>query len=87
MGGLFRKFTFTVCSLHSGLCSLLSAHTSQVDVQLNSTMHLISGTLHSTPLHGFQRPRLHLTPTDPLIVLDEIDQQLAVSHRDPLPED
>ena len=27
-----------------------SAHTSQVDVQLNSTMRLISGTLHSTPL-------------------------------------
>jgi len=26
------------------------AHASQVDVQLNSTMHLISGTLHSTPL-------------------------------------
>ena len=27
-----------------------SAHTSQVDVQLNSTMRLISGTLRSTPL-------------------------------------
>jgi len=27
-----------------------SAHTSQVDVPLNSTMHLISGTLRSTPL-------------------------------------
>ena len=27
-----------------------SAHISRVDVQLNSTMHLISGTLHSTPL-------------------------------------
>ena len=27
-----------------------SAHTSQVDVQLNSTMQLISGTLCSTPL-------------------------------------
>jgi len=27
-----------------------SANTSQVDVQLNSTMHLISGTLRSTPL-------------------------------------
>jgi len=27
-----------------------SAHTSKVDVQLNSTMRLISGTLHSTPL-------------------------------------
>jgi len=27
-----------------------SAHTSQVDVQFNSTMHLISGTLRSTPL-------------------------------------
>jgi len=27
-----------------------SAHTSRVDVQLNSTMRLISGTLHSTPL-------------------------------------
>jgi len=27
-----------------------SAYTSQVDVQLNSTMHLISGTLRSTPL-------------------------------------
>jgi len=27
-----------------------SAHTSQVDVQLNSTMRLISGTLHSTAL-------------------------------------
>jgi len=27
-----------------------SAHTGQVDVQLNSTMCLISGTLHSTPL-------------------------------------
>ena len=26
------------------------SHTLQVDVQLNSTMHLISGTLHSTPL-------------------------------------
>ena len=29
---------------------LRSAHTSQVDVQLNSAMRLISGTLHSTPL-------------------------------------
>ena len=28
----------------------LSAHTSRVDVQLNSTMRLISGTLRSTPL-------------------------------------
>jgi len=27
-----------------------SAHTSQVNVQLNSTMRLISGTVHSTPL-------------------------------------
>jgi len=27
-----------------------SAHTSQVDVQLNSTMHLMCGTLRSTPL-------------------------------------
>jgi len=27
-----------------------SAHTSRVDVQLNSTMRLISGTLHSAPL-------------------------------------
>ena len=27
-----------------------SGHTSQVDVQLNSTMRLISGTLRSTPL-------------------------------------
>jgi len=27
-----------------------SAHTSQVDVQLNSTMRLVSGTLRSTPL-------------------------------------
>jgi len=27
-----------------------SAHTSKVDVQLNSTMRLISATLHSTPL-------------------------------------
>jgi len=27
-----------------------SAHTSQVNVQLNSTMHLIAGTLHSAPL-------------------------------------
>jgi len=27
-----------------------SAHTSQVDVQLNSTMRLIAGTLHFTPL-------------------------------------
>ena len=26
----------------------------QVDVQLNSTMHLISGNLRSTPSHGFQ---------------------------------
>jgi len=38
-----------------------SAHTSQVDVQLNSTMHLISGTLRSTPL-----PRLPvLSNTEP----------------------
>ena len=28
------------------------AHTGQVDVQLNSTMRLISGTLRSTPLPG-----------------------------------
>jgi len=34
------------------LCNVWShcAHTSQVDVQLNSTMRLISGTLRSTPL-------------------------------------
>ena len=36
-----------------------SAHTSQVDVQLNSTMRLMSGTFRSTPLpssNGFQCP-------------------------------
>ena len=33
-------------------------HTSQVDVQLNSTMRLISGTLHSTLL-----PWLQCSPT------------------------
>jgi len=33
------------------MCMLLIVtYLSQVDVQLNSTMHLISGTLHSTPL-------------------------------------
>ena len=37
-----------------------SADTSQVDVQLNSTMRLISGTLHFTPLPWF--PTLNCQP-------------------------
>jgi len=35
---------------------LRSAYASLVDVQLNSTMHLISGTLHPTPLSQLPVP-------------------------------
>jgi len=42
---------------------LRSAHTTQVGVQLNSTMRLISGTLRSTPLPSFQcSPTLNRQP-------------------------
>ena len=51
-----------------------SAHTRQVDVQLNSTMRLISGTLHSTPLlwlpvlSNIEPPALHRkAATDKLV--------------------
>jgi len=55
--GCQHQYSAVICS---GLCYSAaeycapvwshSAHTSQVDVQLNSTMRLISGTLRSTPL-------------------------------------
>jgi len=48
-----RSSAVVLCYSAAEYCApvwLRSAHTSQVDVQLNSTMHLISGTLRSTPL-------------------------------------
>jgi len=52
---MHNTFLVSVNIMPKVLCWLLvnwsrSAHTSQVDVQLNSTMRLISGTLQSTPL-------------------------------------
>jgi len=48
-----RSSALALCYSAAEYCAPVwsrSAHTSQVDVQLNSTMHLISGTLRSTPL-------------------------------------
>jgi len=48
-----RSSALSLCSSASEYCTPVwsrSVHTSQVDVQLNSTMRLISGTLCSTPL-------------------------------------
>jgi len=48
-----RSSALALCYSAAEYCASVwsgSAHTSQVDVQLNSTMHLISGTLRSTPL-------------------------------------
>ena len=44
----WSRHRVTVPDIHQCVWSR-SAHTSQVDVQLNSTMHLISGTLRSIP--------------------------------------
>jgi len=48
-----RSSALALCCSPAEYCAPVwsrSAHTSRVDVQLNSTMHLISGTLRSTPL-------------------------------------
>jgi len=48
-----RSSALTLCYSAAEYCAPVwsrSAHTSRVDVQLNSTMRLISGTLRSTPL-------------------------------------
>jgi len=48
-----RSAALALCYSAAEYCAPVwsrSAHTSQVDVQLNSTMRLISGTLRSTPL-------------------------------------
>ena len=48
-----RSSALALCYSAAEYCTPVwsrSAHTSQVDVQLNSNMHLISGTLRSTPL-------------------------------------
>ena len=48
-----RSSALALCYSAAEYCAPVwsrSAHTSRVDVRLNSTMRLISGTLHSTPL-------------------------------------
>ena len=48
-----RSSALALCYSAAEYCAPVwsrSAHTSRVDVQLNSTMRLISGTLRSTPL-------------------------------------
>jgi len=48
-----RSSALALCYSAAEYCAPVwsrSAHTCQVDVQLNSTMRLISGTLRSTPL-------------------------------------
>jgi len=48
-----RSFALALCYSAAENCTLVwsrSAHTSRVDVQLNSTVRLVSGTLRSTPL-------------------------------------
>jgi len=48
-----RLLSVVLCYSAAEYCAPVwshSAHTSQVGVQLNSTMRLISGTLHSIPL-------------------------------------
>jgi len=48
-----RSSALALCYSAAEYCALIwsrSAHTSQVDEQLNSTMRLISGTIRSTPL-------------------------------------
>jgi len=61
-----RSSALALCYSAAEYCAPVwscSIHTSQVDVQLNSTMRLISGTLRSTPLHGFQcSPTLNRQP-------------------------
>jgi len=63
-----RSSALALCYSAAEYCAPVwsrSAHTSRVDVQLNSTMRLISGTLRSTPLpsHGFQfSPTLNRQP-------------------------
>ena len=57
--GSQRQHSAVICSGASAAeyCAPVwsrSAHTSRVDVQLNSTMRLISGTLRSTPLPWLQ---------------------------------
>jgi len=56
-GNTLRSSALALCYSVAEYCAPVwsrSAHTSQVDVQLNSTMRLISGTLHSTPLPWFR---------------------------------
>ena len=61
-----RSSALALCYSAAEYCAPVwscSAHTSQVDVQLNSTMRLISGTLRSTPSYGFQcSPTLNRQP-------------------------
>jgi len=48
-----QSSALALCYSAADYCTLVwshSSHTSQVDVQLNSTMRLITGTLRSTPL-------------------------------------
>ena len=45
-----RSSALALCYSAAEYCTPVCAHTSRVDVQLNSTMRLISGTLRSTPL-------------------------------------
>jgi len=48
-----RSSALSLCYSAAEYCATVwsrFAHTSQVDVQLNSTMRLMSSTLHSTPL-------------------------------------
>ena len=48
-----RSSALALCYSAAEYCARVwsrSAHTSRVDVQLNSSMRLISGTLRSTPL-------------------------------------
>jgi len=61
-----RSSALALCYSAAEYCAPVwsrSAHTSQVDVQLNSTMRLISGTLRSTLLPWFQcSPTLNRQP-------------------------
>jgi len=71
-----RSAALTLCYSAAEYCAPVwsrSAHTSQADVQLNSTMRLISGTLRSTPLpwlpvlSNIEPPALRRKATDKLV--------------------
>jgi len=66
-----RSSALVLCYSAAEYCAPVwsrSAHTSRVDVQLNSTMRLISGTLRSTPLPWPHNPATRFRPPSATVV-------------------